>query len=453
MAPPTTDDATTARITAWLERRLGGRVASITRQARWRPAWNVVFERPGETLKLHVRCDRESGLETRPLRNEYSVLALLQAHGIPVPELHGWCDDPEAIVMAALDDIPYLGGAHEDPALHRLVEQYVAILARIHRIPVAEAVAAGLREPLNPDEIALAYFGMADRAYRAAKRGPDPLVEFVRKYLFRTIPRHRTRTALLVSDAPQFFHDGTRVTAIYDLELAHIGDPMMDLASLRVRDINEPTGGMTELIRRYARESGGEIDWPALDFHTIASFIAIPMMVGPTLRTNHPHPAFIEYLSWDLGASRAALVVLAETLGVTLQGVLPMVPSASRHAAALDDLVAVCAALPPPAGLMREAAALSLANYARRADQFGAALDRLELDDAETLLGTNFGSLGEAEDRLERFVLDAGPERDADLVRFFHRRILRRLALIQDYPGPIVSRAPTPVDRAAAADA
>jgi hypothetical protein len=102
---------------------------------------------------------------------------------------------------------------------------------------------------------------------------------------------------------------------------------------------------------------------------------------------------------------------------------------------------------------MREAAALSLANYARRADQFGAALDRLELDDAETLLGTNFGSLGEAEDRLERFVLDAGPERDADLVRFFHRRILRRLALIQDYPGPIVSRAPTPVDRAAAADA
>src|SRR3546814_8915834 len=50
-----------------------------------------------------------------------------------------------------------------------------------------------------------------------------------------------------------------------------VGDPMADLASVRVRDINEPIGGMTQLLQRYVAESGNPIDWPALDFHTIAA--------------------------------------------------------------------------------------------------------------------------------------------------------------------------------------
>src|SRR3546814_14027226 len=71
------------------------------------------------------------------------------------------------------------------------------------------------------------------------------------------LPLHRTQTALLIADAPQFFHDGERVTHIFDLELAHVGDPMADLASVRVRDINEPIGGMTQLLKRYVAEKIG----------------------------------------------------------------------------------------------------------------------------------------------------------------------------------------------------
>src|SRR3546814_12883662 len=78
----------------------------------------------------------------------------------------------------------------------------------------------------------------------------------------------------------QFFHDGERVTHIFDLELAHVGDPMADLASVRVRDINEPIGGMTQLLQPYVAESGNPIHWPALNYHMIAAFLTVPRSVS-----------------------------------------------------------------------------------------------------------------------------------------------------------------------------
>lgn len=440
MTEPADDaDGSIAKITGWLEAHLG-KVVSIVRQERWRPAWLATVERPEGPLNLYVRADRGEGLETRPLSHEYAVLRLLEHHGIQVPHIHGWCDDPEAIVMAALDDHPFHGGSHEDPALHRIVQDYVAILARIHRIPLADVAAAGIDIPTDPRQIALAYFQLADKAYQAGKAGPEPLIEFLRGWVLRNVPTHRDKAALLVADAPQFFHDGRRVTAIYDLEMAHVGDPMMELASIRVRDINEPIGDMPCLLQRYVAESGEAIDWAALDFHTLVSFLAVPMMTRATFRTNHPHPAFVEYLSWDLATSRAALEVLAETLNLPLDAVDELPARRSIHEDALIDLVAVAEALPPPDGLLRESPVLSLARYALRADEIGPEIERLERTEAEALIGRAFSSLEAAEAALEAFVLSAEPDQDGRLARFFHRRVMRRLQLIRDYPAPIVTR-------------
>lgn len=435
----TDDAAAVAKITTWLESNVGP-VLDIARQERWRPAWIATVDSADGPLKLYVRSDRGAGLETRPLSHEYAVLRLLEQHGVPVPRLYGWCEDPEAIVMAGLDDHPFHGGADQDPDLHRIVQDYVAILARIHRIPLPDVAAAGLEIPEGAEEIGLAYFKLADRAYQAGKQRPEPLIEFLRGWVLRSIPQHRSRVALLVADAPQFIHDGKNVTAIYDLEMAHVGDPMMELASIRVRDINEPIGDMPRLLRRYEQESGEAIDWAALDFHTLVSFLAVPMMVGSTLRTNHPHPAFVEYLSWDLASSRAALEVLAEISGVALDPPAELSARTSLHADALTDLIAVAEALPPPEGLLREAPVLSLARYARRADEIGGEIERLERSDVEALLGRDFASDDAAEAALETFVLEQGAQHEEALVQLFHRRVMRRLQLIRDYPAPIVTR-------------
>ncbi len=426
-------------ITAWLEANIGP-VRELVKQDRWRPAWDAIVEGPDGAVPVYVRADRGEGLETRPLSHEYAVLRLLEGQGIAVPKLYGWCPEPEAIVMEGVSDEPFHGGAHEDPALHAIVQDYMAILADIHRIPLAQVADAGIELPDSSDDIALAYFRLADKAYQAGKKQPEPLIEFLRRWVLANIPTNRTEMCLLVADAPQFFHDNKSVTAIYDLEMAHVGDPMMELASVRVRDINEPIGDMPRLFERYVAEGGAAIDWAALDFHTLVSFLAVPMMTRSTLRDKHPHPAFVEYLSWDLACSRAALEVLAEVTGTPLEPVATIEAEASSFAHAFDDLVAVCADLPAPNGLLREPPASSLARYVQRVNEIGAQIERLEREEIGALIGRTMPSLAQCEAALEECLPDLENARQPELIQLFHRFVMRRLQLLRGYPAPIVTR-------------
>ena len=76
-----------------------------------------------------------------------------------------------------------------------------------------------------------------------------------------------------------------------------------------------------------------------------------------------------------------------------------------------------------------------LAIYLERSDRFGAALDADDLDDVAKLLGSR-GASGrpsswqEGDARLERLVAESGPERDADFIRYFHRRLVREESLL-----------------------
>ena len=75
-----------------------GTVTAIAGQSRWRPVWFVDVERDGERLELCVRGERLDIPGVWPLRHEMTVQALLEAGGIPVPKVYGWCDDPAAFV-------------------------------------------------------------------------------------------------------------------------------------------------------------------------------------------------------------------------------------------------------------------------------------------------------------------------------------------------------------------
>src|SRR3546814_10935554 len=79
----------------------------------------------------------------------------------------------------------------------------------------------------------------------------------------------------------------------------------------------------------------------------------------------------------------------------------------------------------------------------------GGAIARRDLEEVEQLLGEAFATAQAADEALEAFVFRAGPEQDAALIGLFHRRTMRALQMLRGYPGPIVERGPSPVDRAA----
>lgn len=431
------------RIRAWLAENIGGTITGFERLPRWRPSWQVAVERGSETLDLHVRGDRPSGLGICPLRREYEILRLFEQGGIPVPHIYGWCSDPEAIVMAHMADTPFLGDLEGDPAVQRMVEDYAGHLAAVHALDIAPFIEAGLAEGETPEAVALDYLLLSESHYEAEDQ-PDALLRFVTGWLRRHLPLHRSRNVVLIGDAPQFFHNRERVTAFYDLELAKLGDPFADLASIRVRDINEPISDVAAVLARYVRESGNEIDWPVLTYYTVLLFIAVPMMTKATFRKVSPHPAYVEYLSWGMGATRAALEAIAEGEGFALDPAQPIPSESPRDAYAWRDLAVQCGSLPTE-GFFRQHPAQSLAFYLQRLAESGDAIARAELDDARELLGIADAEETKLEAQLDAFVQQATPVHDRALVRYFHRRQMRRLQLLRDYPGPIVTRGLAPL--------
>src|SRR3546814_2781661 len=131
---------------------------------------------------------------------------------MPGPKMYGRCDDPAAIVMERVDAQAYLGGADSDPNLHRLTGDYMALMAAVHRIDIDTAFAIGMTRPQTPRDIALASFGDPDRHYASNRTGPQPLIAFVRKWLFEHLPLHRTPTPLRLAYTPQLLHNAARAT-------------------------------------------------------------------------------------------------------------------------------------------------------------------------------------------------------------------------------------------------
>ena len=70
----------------------------------------------------------------------------------------------------------------------------------------------------------------------------------------------------------QFLFAGDRVTAIIDWELGHIGDPMLDLGAIRLRECLYPAGMFPFVLERY-RELGMPVDDQAIRYYTVVTIL------------------------------------------------------------------------------------------------------------------------------------------------------------------------------------
>jgi aminoglycoside phosphotransferase (APT) family kinase protein len=423
------------RARAWIERELGGRVVRAERQARWRPAWFFDLERDGASLPLYFRGERgATDHGVYPLEHELRVLQVLERHGIPVPHVYGFCSDPRGIVMQRCPGRANLAGAGSEAERVSVLDHYVEILARMHALDAAEFEAVGLGRPRTPEALGLMDFPAWEAAYRAKKRRPEPLVEFGIRWVRRNVPRHRRRVSFLCADAGQFLFEGGRVTAVHDLELACLGDPLADLGGMRGRDLSEPLGDLSRAFRRYAELTGEELDLPVLDYHTIRFALCTPLAVAHLCAEPAPGMNLAQYLGWYHVYGRAAIELVGRAAGAELAAPELPEPEATRQApahAALRSLLAAPEHAAEAGGARYSLdAALRLALYLERADARGPALESQDLDEAAQLLGRRPASWREADAALEELVARAGPERDAELARYFYRRSLRQEALL-----------------------
>lgn len=423
----------------WVERELGGRVVAWEPQPRWRPACFFELERDGQVLPLYWRGARsEWHRDARPLEREMRVIEVLERNGVRVPRAHGLCQDPPGLVLERLPGRFNLATATDDRHRRAVLDEYLVQLARIHSIPIEEFEAIGFDRPRSSEQSCYGETRRFERDYRAGKQRPEPMIEFQLAWCKRNVPRDRQEFSFLVCDSGQFMFDDTGLTGLIDFELGYIGDYAADLAGLRTRDLSEPIGELGRAMRRYGEISGREIDLRAIDYHTIRFALLNPLSLAGALAKPNRDANYVQYLGWYVCYGRCGLEVLARYAGVPLDPPRLPEPRPSRRSVAHEHLVELLdpARIDGDDPASRERAydfdrMQRLAIYLERSDRYGEALEADDLDDVAKLLGARPASWQEADERLESLVLESGPERDADFIRYFHRRLAREESLLE----------------------
>lgn len=425
-------DAATERVAAWLGTNLGGTVTSISRQARWRPVWFATVERGDGPLEVCVRGERTDMPLIFPLQHEMRFQRVLHDHGIPVAEVYGWIDDPAAYVMANVPGEQHFATTSDDDR-RAAVDDYLHVLARLHALPIEPFAAADIAGAGTSDDPALLGLRRYAEVFRSTTRHPEPFMEFCLGWLRRNPPDARGRRAPVVWDSGQFHHRGGRILAVLDLELGHVGDPMMDLAGWRMRDTIVGYGDFRDLYRRYEEVGGMPVDLDAIARHHLAFSLTNQLVFGAAIRDHVPGSDLMTNLQWCCETNLFATEALAEMLGIELPTAELPEPAPSGSATAFAYLVATLGGVRPAEeyDAYQVRTGFRLARHVQRRDEIGAALEAADLDDLQPLLGHRPATAADGERELQAFVVaDTAGRYDRPLVELFHRRNLRAQMLL-----------------------
>jgi len=420
----------------FVEQLVGGRIVGAQVHPRWRPAYYLDVEAKGEIIPIYFRGDRgEVEQLIYPLEHEARVLVALERHGIKVPHVYGFCEDPRGIVVARVEGRPDLSTAESPEESQAVLDEFVDMLAKMHQIDVKQLGELELKLPESAEEMALGDIEIWIKSYQEHKVRPDPLIEFLVRWVYANVPQGRSKVALLQGDPGQFLFDKGQVTAMIDLELAYFGDPAADLAGLFARDMSEPMPNLAAALVRYGEKTGEPVDPRVVMYHGIRFSLTAPLSMAHIVAEPPADTEFIQYMAWHWVCTRATLEWVAKLEGVDLEPWTPPAEAPTRYSAGHHFVEKALYAMSPEDTMVKYqlGVAARAASYLRRADRWGRALDEQDLDEAAVILGSRPASWQECDAALEKLVLDNEPEprRDAALLQLLYRRCLRHEWLLQ----------------------
>ena len=240
---------------------------------------NVIFDvsSPSHTGRLVATISPNASVEIMSMSDEAAIRTLAREHGVPVPAIVSWSDDP-AMLGGAFFISEFEAGETIARRIMRLVdrvghgEQIVGqigrALARLHEID-ADLAPSSLGDGTDPVSTAIA--GLAEAIDGLA--APEPAFAYALRWLDSHAPAEPERRSVVHADVRtgNLIIDDTGLRSILDWETAKIGDPMEDLAWVCTRmwrfgrDEHVVGGlGSVESLRAAYEASGGR--WEAERF-------------------------------------------------------------------------------------------------------------------------------------------------------------------------------------------
>jgi len=434
------DAAARAKITKWVEGKLGARVVSMARVRRWRPIWRVRYEADGKEAGLIVKGMRPFEAIPYSLQHEMACQKVFEESGFPVPHVFGAIDDLNFVMEFVEGEVePGLVQQADEAENVMAPERWAASLefmewlVKLHRLPIAKLAHTEAMLPETPDDIAL---NLTERYYELIKRhdAVDAVTDFFIRWVRRNVPKHRTRPSIVFGDGAQFMNKGGKIAAIFDFELAHVGDPYNDFAPFRCRHPLQNMGDVPALYRHYEKVSGEPLDWPAISYATVVYSAWGMTSYTTALQEQHVGGDWGEVVMARAFIMRRTLDAMADCMGIDLDCdiELPAPRKTPIEDSGLQKLLLEISLLPLSdafVGWQRDTLA-SIPRTLLQQVHYGQWIEQEYVADISKLLGRTFGTLDEADDALKAFVNSAAPEHDEALARLFHRHAYRSCLVI-----------------------
>jgi|ERR1700761_51805 len=224
-----------------------------------RQAWVIELE-TDPPRSLFLRYGEHADADAYSLRREAQVYRALQGTPVRLPALIADRGDGTALLFEHAPGDPRYRSVIDPAQRQSIADDLAGQLGLLHRLDPGRLRLGGLG-PVAPVRVhtsrELATWG----GIYQASGSPDPLIEYGLAWAEASIPEGPAPVVLCHGDAGpgNFLHRDGSLTALLDWELAHLGDPMEDLAWVSMRHVLEPLPDFGRFLGRYQQAAG----WPA----------------------------------------------------------------------------------------------------------------------------------------------------------------------------------------------
>jgi aminoglycoside phosphotransferase (APT) family kinase protein len=201
-----------------------------------REAWFIdVAQMDGASMPLFLRYSRKrrsADSAFHDLRTEAAIFRALHGTGVTVPRTIGVHPTYEAMLAERVEGDTWFHRIADPDEQVLVAQDFIRNLAALHRLDPASLELPRLLPVKTARQHALDELArMRARVTRRTGR-VDPLVRISLGWLECQVPDHEGPVVLVQGDTGpgNFMYRDGRVTAVVDWELAHLGDPMDDIA-------------------------------------------------------------------------------------------------------------------------------------------------------------------------------------------------------------------------------
>ena len=431
--------------------------ATVTASARLpgggrNEAWTVAVRgADGVAASVFLRWDRSDPVATGDpwtVRREAGVYRALSRTSLPVARFIAAHPTKEAMLLSVVHGDGRFSRITDPGQRSAVAKDFIGHLAALHAVDVhAIGLADGevdvrdtVRRQLDEMESLVAFRGGV----------PEALLGLALAWLRANVPAYSGPAVLVQGDTGpgNFMFDGERVTAIVDWELAHLGDPMDDLAWVSLRAVQEPFTELSERFAEYEALSATRVDLDRIRYYRVLAGAKIMVMshrsggagTGPADAGRDPGAQLI------FGHLHRRLLVEALAEVMQLEVEPPPAPVGERaewnglYGVVLAQLRSVVAPRVTDAFALQRIKGLArVIKYLEATDRLGDVHASAELIDIEAATGTRSATVRDARQVLACAVRD-GSLAPASALAVIHRRVCRDGELLEEASGGLAGR-------------